>query len=268
VLTDKLVGAKIRERTGGRLRFFVSGGAALAPEVAEFYMAMGLTVLQGYGLTETSGGTVLNRPENNKYWTVGEPLDIDVKLADDGEIWIKGDGLMTGYFNLPEETAAVMTDDGWFKTGDIGEYEGKNLKITDRKKDLLVLGNGKNVAPQMIENRLKSSPLITEAVCFGDGMEYVCALVVPNFEAVKAIAASKGIQVTTDAALIESDEVKKLIKAEVDKVNKTLASFEVVKKHALLPTAFSLDSGELTPTFKVKRKFVKEKYAEKLATLR
>ncbi len=262
MITDKLVMSKIRERTGGRMFAFVSGGAALAPAVAEFYMALGLNVLQGYGLTETSGGSVINRPDNNKYWTVGEPLGTEVKIAEDGEILLRGPGLMLGYYNLPEETAAAIDHEGWFRTGDIGEFEGKNLKITDRKKDLLVLGNGKNIAPQPIENKLKSSEFISEAVVLGDGMEYCIALIIPRADHVR-----QHLHLDESVRLCDSSEAKALIKSEVDKVNKTLASFELVKKHALIEDAFTVESGELTPTLKVKRKVVKEKYADIIRTL-
>lgn len=267
-LLDKLVASKLRTRVGGRLRYFASGGAALPPAVAEFYIAFGLTVLQGYGLTETTGGTCVNHPERNKYWTVGEPLGMEIKIAEDGEILIKGPALMMGYYNLPEETAKAINADGWFHTGDIGKFEGKSLKITDRKKDLIVLGNGKNVAPQPIENKLKASSLITEAVVFGDGMEYCVALICPNFEAVKARLASGGETVPADDQLITDDRVKAMIKKEIEAVNKTLANFELVKKHALLSQPFSVDSGELTPTLKVKRKVVREKFADLIAGMR
>jgi long-chain acyl-CoA synthetase len=260
---DKIVGKKVREKTGGNMRFFVSGGAALPPHVARFYLAFGFTVLQGYGLTETAGGSVVNRPKNNKYWTVGEPLGIEVKIAEDGEILIKGDGVMLGYYHLPEETAQALDKEGYFHTGDIGEWEGKSLKITDRKKDLLILANGKNIAPQMIENRLKESPFIAEVVLFGDGNEYVYGLIIPNFERVRAeLHATE-----EDAALIERDDVKALMKGELDKVNKTLADYERVKKHALLAATFTIESGELTPSLKVKRKVVKERYVDLLSTL-
>lgn len=263
-LLDSLVGKKIRERTGGQIRFFVSGGAALPPHVARFYMAFGFTVLQGYGLTETAGGSVVNRPgADNKYWTVGQPLGMEVKIADDGEILMRGPGLMLGYYHLPEETAQAIDAEGYFHTGDIGEWEGKNLKITDRKKDLLVLANGKNIAPQMIENRLKESAFISEVVLFGDGNEYVYGLVIPNFERLRA---ERGTS-ETDDELVANAEVKALIKGEVDKVNKTLADYEKVKKHALLAATFSVDTGELTPSLKVKRRVVREKYADSLAGL-
>ena len=262
-LLDKLVMGKVRDRLGGRMRFFISGGAALPTHVAEFYMGAGLTVLQGYGLTETCGGTCINHPDRNQYWTVGESLGMEIKIAEDGEILVKGPGLMTGYFNLPDETARAIDPAGWFHTGDIGEFEGTNLKITDRKKDLIVLGNGKNVAPQPIENKLTASPFISEAVVLGDGMEYCVALIIPNFEAVRA---SLGLAEGTDYA--SNPEVKSLIKREIDKTNKTLANFEIIKKHAILSAPFTIDGGELTPTLKVKRKVVKEKYASIISEMR
>jgi long-chain acyl-CoA synthetase len=260
---DKLVMAKIRERAGGRIRFLVSGGAALPTHVAEFFMAVGMTVLQGYGLTETSGASVVNRPERNKYWTVGEALGVEIKIAEDGEILLRGPAVMDGYYNLPEETAKAIDGDGFFHTGDIGEFEGVQLKITDRKKDLLVLGNGKNVAPQPIENRLKSSTYIAEAVLLGDGMDSCVALIIPNGEAVR-----KTLNLPEGTVLSQSPEAKALIKKEIDRVNKTLASFELVKRFAILDNAFTVDSGELTPTFKVKRKVVLEKYKSVIDTLR
>jgi long-chain acyl-CoA synthetase len=260
---DNLVGAKVRERTGNCLRFFVSGGAALEPTVAEFYSAVGLTVLQGYGLTETSGGTFVNKVENNKYWTVGEPLQMETKIAPDGEILIRGPGLMLGYYNLPEESKAAIDPDGWFHTGDIGEFEGKNLKITDRKKDIIVLANGKNVAPQMIENKLKTSPFIQEAVVFGDKMDYCVALIVLNDESVR-----KKLNIAEDVLLSENAETKALVKREIDTVNKGLASFEGVKKHAILDKPFTIEGGELTPTLKVKRRVVNQEYADLIASLK
>jgi long-chain acyl-CoA synthetase len=187
---------------------------------------------------------------------------MELKIAEDGEILLRGPGLMTGYYNLPEETAQALDPEGWFHTGDIGEFEDKNLKITDRKKDLLVLGNGKNVAPQPIENKLKASEFISEAVVLGDGMEYCIALIIPKAEHVRThLRLEEGIR------LSDNDLVKALIKSEVDKINKTLASFELVKKHAVLEDPFTVESGELTPTLKVKRKVVKEKYADIIRTL-
>ncbi len=262
-ILDKLVCAKIRARAGGKLRYFVSGGAALAPAVAEFYIAVGFAVLQGYGLTETSGGTFINRPENNKYWTVGESLNMESKIAEDGEILVKGPALMLGYHHLPKETSEAIDADGWFHTGDIGEFEGKNLKITDRKKDILVLANGKNVAPQKVENDLKTSAYIQEAVVLGNGMDHCIALIVPNFELVR-----KATGLGEEVKLSSNEAVRSLIKKEVDSVNKRLAPYEMVKKHALLDAPFSIETGELTPSLKVKRKVVESKFSGEIGALR
>lgn len=264
-LLDGLVGKKIRERTGGNIRFFVSGGAALAPHVSDFYRAFGLNVLQGYGLTETTAATCVNHPDRNKPWTVGEPIQgLEVTIASDGEILVRGYSVMQGYHNLPEDTARAIDSDGWFHTGDIGEFEGKHLKITDRKKDLLVLGNGKNVAPQPIENRLKESEFINEVVLLGDGMEYCCALIVPEFDRLKAFLKEKDEKIDDPEAIAAHPEVKALLKAEIDKANKKMADFERVKRHVLLSRAFTVEGGELTPSLKVRRKVVKEMYADEI----
>lgn len=257
-LLDKIVGEKIRGRLGGRMRFLVSGGAALPSHVAKFYLAFNLPILQGYGLTETASGCNINRPDNNKYWTVGPQLGSECKIAPDGEILIRGKCNFIGYYNLPEETALAIDSDGWFHTGDIGEFEGEHLKITDRKKDILVLANGKNIAPQPIENKLKEDSHILEAVLFGDGNEYVFGLIVPNLDAVRQTLSIEG---GTDEELIARDDVKALVKKGLDTVNKGLADFEKVKKHALLSKPFTIESGELTPSLKVKRKVVRDKYS-------
>ncbi len=265
-LTDMLVGKKIRLRFGGRLRFFVSGGAALPKHVAEFYGAWKLQILQGYGLTETYSGVCINFPDRNRPDTVGEPLEgVEVQIAPDGEILFRGPARMLGYYNLPKETAEAIDEDGWFHTGDIGMFDGDYLKITDRKKDLLVLGNGKNVAPQPIENKLRASPFIAEAVVLGDGMDSCVALIIPNFDHLKTqLPALKNLD---NEQIVDSGEARMLIKKEVDKVNKTLAGFEMVKKHAILAKPFTIESGELTPSYKVKRKVVLEKYKERVSEL-
>jgi len=261
-LLDKLVGSKIRSHTGGRIRFFVSGGAPLAPSVAEFYMAFGLTVLQGYGLTETMAATAVNHPDRNDPETVGEVIQgMEVKIADDGEILIRGPGVMDGYLNLPEDTASAIDPEGWFHSGDIGTYEKGRLKITDRKKDLLVLANGKNVAPQPIENRLKLSDFIAEAVLFGDHMDSVCALIVPKYERIRSVLGQNMTLPESDSELICIKQVQDLIKSEIARVNRDLAVYERITRHELLGANFSEATGELTPTLKVKRKFVREKYA-------
>jgi long-chain acyl-CoA synthetase len=257
---DKLVMSKIRARLGGRLRLLISGGAALPEAVAEFYMALGVPVLQGYGLTETAGGSVINREHDNKYWTVGEPLDMEIEIAEDGEILMRGRGLMLGYFNDPEATSQAIDENGWFHTGDIGCFEGKHLRITDRKKDLLVLANGKNVAPQPIETLLKSSAMISEAVLFGDGMDYVCALIMPNHAHVRTELGIPEGKETSDEELAEREDVRALIKKEITTVNSSLPDFERVKRFAILPSPLSIENGELTPTLKVKRNVVKDRY--------
>jgi long-chain acyl-CoA synthetase len=261
-LLDGLVGSKIRERLGGRLTTVISGGAALPKHVAEFYLAVGVNILQGYGLTETTGGSCVNHRTRNKYWTVGEPIGVELKLAEDGEILFRGPTVMKGYYNLPEATAEALDADGWFKTGDIGEMEGKSLKITDRKKDILVLGNGKNIAPLPIENRIRESRFISEVVVLGDGMDHCIALLLPNKEAVRdELGLSEGV------AMADNDDVRKLFKKELDKVNKQIAHFEMVKKFAIIDDVFTIDNGFLTPKMSIKRKVVKEKYADVIASL-
>jgi long-chain acyl-CoA synthetase len=244
------------------LRLVVSGGAALPKHVAEFYLALGLTVLQGYGLTETTGGSVVNHPKRNKYWTVGEPIGVELKLAEDNEILFRGPSIMKGYYNQPEETEKAIDSDGWFHTGDIGEMEGTSLKITDRKKDILVLGNGKNVAPQPIENLIRESKFISEAVVLGDGMDYCIALILPNKELIRA-----ELGLSEDTSFSDNATVKDFLKKEIDKTNKRVANFEMVKKWALIDEAFTIENGFLTPTLKVKRKVVKEKYADLIKSL-
>lgn len=257
-LLKSVVGNKIRERTGGRVRFFVSGGAALPQHVSDFYQSFGLLIIQGFGLTETTAVTSINHPDRNHPGTVGEPIPgVEVTIADDGEILVRGPSRMIGYFNLPKETEEAIDADGWFHTGDIGAFDGPSLKITDRKKDLLILANGKNVAPQAIENKLRESPFINEAVLFGDGNEFVYGLILPNWDRVRAELKLEA----KSAELAEQDAVKQLIKQEVDKVNKTLADYEKVKKHAILAAEFTIEGGELTPSLKVKRRVVREKYA-------
>lgn len=263
-----LVGKKVQEKLGGHLRFFVSGGAALPKDVYAFYEAMGVSVLQGYGLTETTSGIYLNYPDRkNRPDTVGEPLNgVETKIADDGEILVRGPFLMKAYFELPEDTARAIDPEGWFHTGDVGVIDGHHLKITDRKKDLIVLGNGKNVAPQPIENKLRQGSHISEAVVLGDGLEGCIALIVPNFERLRADVANLA-GTASNAELIEKPEAKAIIKKEIDEVNQTLAQFERIKRHGLLPQPFSIENGELTPSLKVKRKVVTEKYRALISEL-
>jgi long-chain acyl-CoA synthetase len=233
--------------------------------VYEFYGAFGLLVLQGYGLTETTSGIALNNPARPiRPVTVGELFEgIDGKIAEDGEILLRGPAIMEGYFNLPQETAEAIDSEGWFHTGDIGEFDGTYLKITDRKKDLLVLGNGKNVAPQPIENKLRASALIEEAVVLGDGLDSCIALIVPNFSLFRQRLNSE----ESEDSLAARPEVAEAINAEIKSINKGLAVFERVKRHALIHTRFTIDGGELTPTLKVRRRVVAAKYADVIASL-
>lgn len=263
---DKLVASKIRERIGGRLRYFVSGGAALPKEVAEFFHAFGILILEGYGLTETSPVLTVNPPRAPRFGSVGKPIrGVEIKIAEDGEILARGPNIMLGYYKKPEATAAAIDPDGWFHTGDVG-YMDKDgyLYITDRKKDILVLANGKNVAPQPIENMLKQSELVQEAVVYGDGMSAPVALIVPNIDALRAFAKQQGIEATDDDALLNHDAIQKRFRQELERVNRELADFQRLKGFRLISKPFSIETGELTPTLKVKRRVVAEKYAHLL----
>jgi len=267
-MCDRLVYSKLREKTGGRIRFFVSGGAPLHPEIAEFFMGAGLTVLEGYGLTETSPVIAVNRPNENIPGTVGPPIaNVVLRIADAGEILVQSPGVMRGYWNRPEETAAAIQG-GWFHTGDIGHLNARgHLVITDRKKDLLVTAGGKNVAPQPIENALKTSKLIAEAVLIGDQRPFITALIVPAFDALEAAAKARGISFVTRSDLVKHPAVRELYEKEIAALTRDLARFEQIKRFALLEREFSQDQGELTPTLKVRRKVVLANRAQDIAAL-
>lgn len=266
-VADILVGRKVRSRFGGRLRFAVSGAAALPVDVSAFFNAFGIVILQGYGLTETSPVISVNRPDANRFGTVGPPIPgVEVRIAEDGEILTRGPHVMKGYYGLPDATREVLSPDGWFATGDVGEIDEMGyLRITDRKKDLLVLANGKNVAPQPIEALLKSSPLIEEAVVMGDGQPVVTALIVPDFEALRRAA---GISVSDPAEMVLLPEVQTCMREEVDNLCRAVADFERVRRFALLPERFTVEGGELTPTLKVRRRVIYEKYGSIIGSLR
>ncbi len=266
LIADRLVLEKVRERFGGRFRFLVSGGAPLTRQTAEFFQAVGIPILEGYGLTETTAATTLNPYHRAKIGTVGKAISgVTVKLASDGEILITGPTVMKGYWGHEEATAEVIDSDGWFHSGDIGEIDRDGyVKITDRKKDILVLGNGKKVAPQPIENKLKMSPLISEIVLLGDSAGTVSALVFPNYERLGKWAKDKGLAETDAASLASNADARKAIKAEIDSLSTDLAEFEKIRKIALIEKPLSIENGELTPTLKVKRKVVREKYGHLL----
>ena len=265
IFADRLVLAKLRERFGGRLKFLVSGGAPLNPKTGDFFHAIGIPILEVWGLTETALAA-FNPFDHPKIGTVGRPGHrTEVKVASDGELLIKGPSVMQGYWHLPEATAEAIDTDGWFHSGDIGEIDSDGyIKITDRKKDLLVLANGKKVAPQPIETTLKQSQYVAEIVLLGDKTESVKALVVPNFDALKTWARAQGQEKPTNETLVADPAVRKLIKGDLDKRSGHLADFEKIKRIALIDHAFSIENGELTPTLKVKRKVVAEKYGSLL----
>jgi long-chain acyl-CoA synthetase len=261
-LADKLVFSKIKERTGGRLRLFVSGGAPLAREIAEFFGAAGLTVAEGYGLSETSPVITVNRPEAVRPGTVGKPLEgVEVKIAEDGEILTRGPHVMKGYYKKPEATAEAIDAEGWFHTGDVGFIDGEGcLTITDRKKDIIVTSGGKNIAPQPIENKMKTNRFFTEIVMVGNKRNFPAALIVPNFEQLEKWAGERGIAFGDRKQLVAKPEVVAFYQTLVSDLSTDLAQFERIKKIALLPQEFTLEAGEITPTLKVKRRFVEQKY--------
>jgi long-chain acyl-CoA synthetase len=265
----KLVFAKIHARVGGRMRYLISGGAPLATEINEFFHAVGLPVLEGYGLTETTPILTCNRPGKTKIGTVGAAIDgVTLKVAADGEILAKGPNVAYGYHRKPEETAEAWDKDGWFHTGDIGQIEDGFLRITDRKKELIKTAGGKYVAPQKIENLLKSRPLVSQAVVIGDRMKYCVALITLDEQAVRKWAEAGGSDNGTEPARLAGDEkLRAAIQKEIDAVNRNLASFETIKKFAILPRDFTIETGELTPSLKIKRKVIAEKFAAEIAAM-
>ena len=261
-IADRLVFKNIREAIGGRLRFFVSGGAPLEPAIARFFYGAGVLILEGYGLTETSPVTNINTPEKFKIGTVGPPVPgTQVRIAEDGEILIRGPQVMKGYFNLPGETEKVLTKNGWFHTGDIGEIDADGfLRITDRKKDLIVTAGGKKVAPQPIENRLKTNPYVDQVVMIGDKRKFPALLLVPAKGALQTWAREKGLTFKSNEEMLESRDVQALIEREVLGPLHDLAGYEQPKKLALIDEEFTIENGTLTPSQKVKRKVVQERF--------
>ena len=264
-LAEKLVFQKLRGRLGGRIRILISGAAPLARHLAEFFYALGLPICEGYGLTETSPLVSINTLEDLKFGTVGKTIpNVDVRIADDGEIVVRGPNIMQGYFKMEQQTADVM-DGEWFHTGDIGEFDDEGyLSITDRKKDMFKTSGGKYVVPAPIENQLKSSPLIETAVVIAQARNFPSALIVPDFAALRAWAGTAGIQAANDVELCADSTVQERVMAEVTELCKDMARFEQIKKISLIASEFSIDGGELTPTMKVRRKQVNEKYAKQI----
>ena len=267
-LADRLVFSKIRDGVGGRLRFFVSGSAPLPALIAEFFHGVGLPIIEGYGLTETAPILTVNPPDAPRVGTVGRAIPgVELRIATDGEILARGPNVMTGYYNKPEATAAAM-EGGWFHTGDIGAIDAHGyLAITDRKKDLLVTSGGKKIAPQPIEEVLKRSPLVSEAVVLGDRRKYAAALIVPAFAALERRLKELGRAPGSRAELVTRPEVIALYQEIVDALNRELSQYERIKRIALLPAEFSIEGGELTPTLKVKRKVIEDKWQDAIASL-
>jgi long-chain acyl-CoA synthetase len=252
-IADKLVFAKVKERLGGRLRVGVSGAAPLGIDVLEFFHSLGMLVIEGYGLTETASSLSVNDPDAFKFGTVGRAVDgCEVRLDDDGEILVRSDTVFAGYYKEPEATAAAFTADGWFRTGDVGEIdEDGYVKITDRKKDLIITAGGKNIAPQNLENALKASRFVSQALVVGDRRPYIVALITLEWPEVEA----------------SGRDAQELVQEIVDDVNRDRVRVEQIKRFTILPRDFSQEEGEVTPTLKLRRKIVHEHFADEIEKL-
>lgn len=262
-IAAQLVFKKLQQKFGGRIRFFISGGAPLSGEIARFFHAAGFLILEGYGLTETSAAITINRENDYVFGSIGAPLgDVQIKIAQDGEILVKSKKVFKEYYKNQKATQETFQD-GWYCTGDIG-YRGPHghLYITDRKKDIIVTSGGKNIAPQKIENMLKTNPYITQAMIYGDKQRYLSALIVLNQEEVIKYAHTQGINGKTTAHLSHHPVIEKLVSNAINNVNKALASFETIKKFRILENEFTIETGELTPSLKVKRKYCTEKFKD------
>jgi long-chain acyl-CoA synthetase len=267
-LADALVFGKIRERTGGKLRILVSGSAPLPKHIARFFAAIGLPIYEGYGLTETAPVLSVNPIDRLRIGTVGPPLrDVEIRIAADGEILCRGPNIMTGYWQKPDATAAVLEPDGWFHTGDVGEMRDGYLAITDRKKDLIVTSGGKKVAPQPLEARFKQNPLVAEAIVVGDGRRFPAVLIVPAWSVLEPRLAALQRPFGSREELVARPDVIALFDEIVQALNRDLAQFEQIKRVALLPIEFSIAGGELTPTLKVKRRVIEDRWRDQIEQL-
>lgn len=267
-LANKIIFSKWREAVGGDIKIIASGGAALQPRLATIFWSAQIPVLEAYGLTETSPGIAFNRynKEDMRIGTVGPAMEgIEIKIAEDGEVLAKGPNIMKGYYNQPEKTAEVIDKDGWFHTGDIGEMiEGRFLKITDRKKEMFKTSGGKYIAPQLIENKLKESTFIEQAMVVGDGQKFPGALIVPNFEVLKDWCKHKGISYSSDKEMIKEEKVITKLNKEIEKANNQFAQWEKIKKITLIPSLWSVEAGELTAKLSLKRKIISQNYQNEI----
>lgn len=264
-----IIGPAIKQRFGGRLKFFVSGGAPLSTEIAEFLNNLGILVLEGYGMTENVGAANVNRPDRYRIGTVGPPIPgIEERLADDGEILIRGRNVMAGYHGQPEATAEVIDQDGWLHTGDIGKFDREGfLQVTDRKKNIIVTSGGKNVSPQNIEKLMRTSSYIDNLMVCGDGRKHLTALVSLDREQIQRFAEREGIPFDRLSELAVHPRVRKLIEDEIEERNRQLPGYETIRRFTILPEPFSLDAGEITPTLKLRRKEVEERYRETIEAM-
>ncbi|WP_343610606.1 long-chain fatty acid--CoA ligase [Chryseobacterium oranimense] len=268
-VADMLVFSKIKERMGGRLWFLPCGGASLSPEVTKFFDSVGIHITVGYGLTETTATLTLFPLTHFEHGTSGKPLPgVEIRIGEGDEIQAKGNGIMKGYYNKPEETQKVFTEDGWFKTGDAGKFDDKgNLIITDRIKDLMKTSNGKYVAPQQIENLLTNNNFIQQIMLVAEGRQFVSALIVPNFEFLQDFIKKNNIPFTSWEEAVKDEKVIALYKEKIKELQVHLADYEKVKKFTLMPAEFDINTGEITPTLKVKRNVVLKKYADVIESM-
>jgi long-chain acyl-CoA synthetase len=267
-LADRLVYSKLKEAFGGKAKIWISGGAPLGMDSAEWFLDMGIRIFEGYGLTETSPVISRNTFEGYRIGTVGTVIpNLELRVAEDGEIEVRGTTVFVGYWNREEATKNEFTEDGWFKTGDIGKYEDGFLSITDRKKELIKTSSGKYIAPQPIEGKLKSDELVGNAAVIGDSRKFAAVLISPDLPALKRWAAVNGVDAKDPAALVKDPKVKKQYESIVKKVNADLQSHEVLKKVGVVPEEWSIEDGELTPSMKLKRRVILEKYKDRIDAL-
>jgi long-chain acyl-CoA synthetase len=263
-LASKLVFSKWKQAFGGRIRLLLSGGAALSEDLARIYIGAGIPIIQGYGLTETSPVITAGQVDDNRVGTVGKAIpNVEMRIAADGEIEVRGPNVMGGYYNKPEATRAVFTDDGWFKTGDVGEIDADGfLRITDRKKELFKTSGGKYISPQPIEQAIKGSRFVNQVVLIGAERKFPAALIVPVWEQLESYCKLKGIEVKSRSELCRHPRIIDLFQRQIERLTPNLARYEKIKKIALLENEFTIEGGELTPTLKVKRRVIDEKYRD------